>query len=130
MLVGYIIGIISIPKYVSQQKALVVSAISGVVFALFAILTKGSVSVMFIAMLGISNSLMWPSIWPLAISDLGRFTTIGSSFLVMAISGAAILPLLYGWLADHFNANQAYWMVIPCYLGILWYAVKGHKTGK
>ena len=73
---------------------------------------------------------MYPSIWPLAIGGLGKFTKIGSSFLVMAISGGALLPLLYGWLADNANAQQAYWMVIPCYLMIGYYAIEGHKIGR
>ena len=129
MLVGYLVGIVTIPKYISQENALKLSALLGIVFTLLALLTSGLISVMFIACLGLANSLMWPSIWPLAITGLGKFTKIGSSLLVMAISGAAILPLLYGWLADYSNAQQAYIMVIPCYLIIGWYSVYGHKTG-
>jgi FHS family L-fucose permease-like MFS transporter len=127
MLVGYVIGIVSIPKYISQNIALVISAILGLIFALAAIMTGGFVSVMFIALLGLANSLMWPSIWPLAITEIGRFTKIGSSMMVMAISGAAIIPLLYGRLADSFTARAAYWIVLPIYFYILFYALKGHK---
>ncbi|WP_018615554.1 sugar MFS transporter [Segetibacter koreensis] len=127
MIVGYIIGIISIPKFISQAKALKFSAILGVIFSLAAIFSSGYVSVLFIALLGLSNSLMWPAIWPLAIAGLGRFTKIGSSFLIMAIAGAALLPLLYGRLADVFNGQQAYWILIPCYLFIGYYATWGHK---
>jgi len=127
MLVGYVIGIIAIPKYLVQKNALIISAILGLVFALMAILTEGFISVMFIALLGLANSLMWPSIWPLAITGLGRFTKIGSSIMVMAISGAAVLPLLYGRIADISTPKTAYWIVIPIYLFVLFYAVKGHK---
>ncbi|HEY8690967.1 MAG TPA: sugar MFS transporter [Chitinophagaceae bacterium] len=130
MLVGYVIGIICIPKYFSQKKALKYSAAFGIIFALLALSTHGYISVMFVALLGLANSLMYPSIWPLAIGGLGKFTKIGSSFLVMAISGGALLPLLYGWLADYANAQQAYWMVIPCYLMIGYYAIEGHKIGR
>lgn len=130
MLAGYLIGIICIPKYFSQKVALRYSAAFGIIFALLAVSTHGYVSVMFVALLGLANSLMYPSIWPLAIGGLGKFTRTGSSFLVMAISGGALLPLLYGWLADHANAQQAYWMVIPCYLMIGYYAVAGHKIGR
>jgi FHS family L-fucose permease-like MFS transporter len=130
MLAGYLVGIICIPKYFSQQTALKYSAISGIFFALMTLATHGFVSVMFVALLGLANSLMYPSIWPLAIGGLGKFTKIGSSFLVMAISGGALLPLLYGWLADRFNAQQAYWMVIPCYIVIGYYAISGYKTGR
>lgn len=127
MIVGYLIGIVAIPKYIKQEKALQVSAILGVVFAIGAILTDGYVSVLCIALLGLANSLMWPAIWPLAIADLGRFTKIGSSLLIMGIAGGAILPLVYGSLVDAFNAQQAYWIMVPCYLFILYFAAAGHK---
>ncbi len=127
MIAGYIVGIISIPKYITQAKALRISAIVGLIFSFGAIFSHGYVSVAFIALLGLANSLMWPAIWPLAIADLGRFTKIGSSLLIMAIAGAALLPLLYGRLVDVFNATQAYWILVPCYLFIAYYAVKGHK---
>lgn len=128
MLVGYVIGIVSIPRYISQNTALVISSFLGLFFAMAAIMTGGFVSVMFIALLGLANSLMWPSIWPLAITELGRFTKIGSSMMVMAISGAAVIPLLYGRLADLFSAKSAYWIVLPIYFYILFYALKGHKV--
>ncbi|MGZ8538477.1 MAG: sugar MFS transporter, partial [Flavisolibacter sp.] len=112
MILGYIIGIICIPKYLSQQKALKLCAILGVIFTLASIFTHGYVSVLFIALLGLANSLMWPAIWPLAINGLGRFTKIGSSLLIMGIAGGALLPLLYGWLADIINPKQAYWIMV------------------
>lgn len=128
MLVGYVIGIITIPKYLKQKNALIISSILGLIFALMALLTHGFRSVMFIALLGLANSLMWPSIWPLAITELGRFTKIGSSMMVMAISGAAVLPLLYGRIADISTPKTAYWIVIPIYLFVLYYATYGHKV--
>ena len=127
MLMGYVIGIITIPKYLKQNNALIISAILGLVFIILALLTHGIVSIMFIALLGLANSLMWPSIWPLAIAELGRFIKIGSSMMVMAISGAAVIPLLYGYLADISTPKTAYLVVIPIYCYILFYAVKGHK---
>lgn len=127
MIVGYIVGIISIPKYITQARALRISAIVGVVFSIAAISSHGYTSVAFIALLGLANSLMWPAIWPLAIADLGRFTKIGSSLLIMAIAGAALLPLLYGRLVDVFNATQAYWILVPCYFFIAYYATWGYK---
>ena len=128
MVVGYLIGIIAIPKYISQEKALQVFAIMGIVFAFIAILTNGVTSVLFISLLGLANSLVFPAIWPLAIQGLGRFTKIGSSFLIMAIAGGAILPLIYGFLADLINPQRAYLIVIPCYLFILYYGTAGHKS--
>ncbi|MFD2248354.1 sugar MFS transporter [Pontibacter ruber] len=128
MIVGYLIGIVAIPKFIRQEKALQVSAILGVLFAVGAIFTEGYTSVLFIALLGLANSLMWPAIWPLAIADLGRFTKIGSSLLIMGIAGGAILPLIYGSLADAIDAQQAYWIMVPCYLFILYFAAAGHKV--
>jgi glucose/galactose transporter len=127
MIIGYVIGIICIPKYFTQDNALKVSAILGLVFSVAAIFSHGYISVLFIALLGLANSLMWPAIWPLAIADLGRFTKVGSSLLIMAIAGGALIPLLYGRLADVFNPQQAYWILVPCYLFIAYYAIKGHK---
>ena len=130
MLVGYIIGIICIPKYFSQEKALRYCAVLGVIFSLAAVFTHGYMSVLFIALLGLANSLMWPALWPLAIAGLGRFTKIGSSFLIMAIAGGALLPLLYGRLADVLNPHQAYWIMLPCYIFIWYYATLGYKIRK
>lgn len=130
MIIGYIIGIICIPKYFSQEKALRMCAVAGVLFSLTALFTHGYVSVFMIALLGLANSLMWPAIWPLAINGLGRFTKIGSSLLIMGIAGGALLPLLYGWLADRFNSQQAYWILVPCYLFILYYGNKGYRLRK
>lgn len=127
MLAGYIIGIVCIPKYFSQEQSLKASSFAGILFIFLAMATEGYTSVLFIALLGLSNSLMWPSIWPLAIKDLGRFTKTGSALLVMAIAGGAILPLLYEKLAAVYNAKHAYWMIIPCYLIIMLYAFKGNK---
>lgn len=127
MIIGYIGGIIFIPKYISQEKALKICAVLGVIFSLVAILATGYTSVLFIALLGLANSLMWPALWPLALAGLGRFTKIGSSLLIMGIAGGALLPLLYGRLADIFNPQQAYWIMVPCYLFIWYYAVSGYK---
>jgi len=130
MIIGYIIGIICIPKFIKQETALKASAVLGVIFSVIAVLTHGYTSVLFIALLGLANSLMWPAIWPLAIADLGRFTKVGSSLLIMGISGGAILPLLYGRLSDVFNPQHAYFILIPCYLFILYYAAAGSKIRK
>ncbi len=128
MIVGYGIGIVAIPRYISQEKALQVSAITGVLFALGALATRGYPSVLFISLLGLANSLIFPAIWPLAIAGLGRFTKLGSSLLIMAIAGGAVLPPLYGLLADYSTPQRAYWLVIPCYLFLLFYGVAGHKA--
>ena len=130
MIVGYVIGIFTIPKYISQENALKVSAILGLILGLIAIFAGGFISVLAVALLGIANALVWPAIWPMALAGLGRFTKVGSSFLIMAIAGGAILPLVYGYFADLFDPQQAYWVLIPCYAYILFFATTGYKTGR
>ena len=130
MLVGYIVGIFAIPKYISQQNALKWCAILGVAFTILAVVTSGYVSVGFIALLGLANSLMWPAIFPLGIDGLGKFTKTGSALLVMAIAGGDILPLIYGKAALIWGLQDAYIMMVPCYLFILYFAVRGYRAGK
>ncbi|MPQ47471.1 glucose/galactose MFS transporter [Marinifilum sp. N1E240] len=127
MVVGYLLGVTLIPKVIDQRFALKVSAVLGILFAFGAIFTSGITSVIFVAMFGLANALVWPAIWPLALSGLGSFINTGSALLVMAISGGAILPLIWGRLSDVFSTQQAYWVVVPCYMFIFFYAVKGYK---
>ena len=128
MLAGYIVGILFIPKYLSQQKALNYSAILGILFSIGAVFLDGYLSVLCIALLGLANALMWPALWPLAIQGLGKFTKLGSALIIMMISGGALVPLLYGSIADSLGETQtAYSIMIPCYLFILYYATIGHK---
>lgn len=138
MLIGYVIGIFTIPKYISQQMALRICAILGIVFCTLAFLTVSSqYSVLFIALLGLSNSLMWPAIFPLGIHHLGRFTKTGSAIMIMGIAGGALWPLIYGYLSDlpqdgglGIPFHIAFYIsILPCYLYILYFAIKGHKVG-
>ncbi len=151
MIVGYILGIALIPRYLNQVTALKICTILGVVFSLGAIFTPAHVvfnmsfidimtfksielvlpvTVLFVALLGLANALVWPAMWPLAISGLGRFTKTGSAMLVMAIAGGALIPLLYGKLAVEFSTQSAYWICVPSYLIIMYYAFIGRKAGK
>lgn len=130
MIVGYITGVICIPRYMSQPSALKFSAILGIIFSVLVLVTNGYVSVFSLAMLGLANALVWPAVWPLALADLGRFTKIASSLLIMGIAGGALIPLLYGRLADYFSPHQAYWLLIPGYVFIFYYAVAGHMVGR
>ena len=151
MIIGYLIGIIFIPRYLSQVTALKLCTIFGVVFSLGAILTPAHlifsfpfidimtfksiemvlpVTVLFVALLGLANALVWPAMWPLALNGLGRFTKTGSAMLIMAIAGGALLPLLYGKLAVDISTQAAYWICVPSYLIIMYYAFIGHKVGK
>ena len=130
--VGYILGIILVPKHISQSQALSVSAILGFVFAIGALISSGTTSIVFIILLSFAHAMMWPGIWPLAIDKLGSHTALGSAFLIMAIAGGAVLPLCYGQLVDCLDGNRhlPYIITLPCYAMILYYSVWGHKIGK
>lgn len=128
MMIGYLLGILLIPKYISQTKYLLLSGIMGIVFSLLAIFTGGIVSVYCIAFLGFAHALVWPALWPLALDGLGKFTKTASALLIMGISGGAVLPMVYGAIADSIGSTQqAYWLLIPLYGYILYYALVGHK---
>jgi len=130
MIVGYVfIGIILIPRVISQRTALTWSAVMGVIFTILAVSTEGKTSVLFVALLGLANALVWPAMWPLAIHDLGKFIKTGSSILIMMIAGGALLPLLWGRISDLFpeNPQYAYWVCVPCYLYILFYSLRGYR---
>ena len=131
MVAGYIFGIFAIPKLFTQETALKACSILGLVFTVGIVNTDGMTSLVFVALLGLANSLIWPAIWPLALKGVGRFTSAASGLLVMGIAGGAVLPLLYGQLAHSIGSTtQAYWIALPCYLFILYYGIKGHKAGK
>jgi len=133
---GYIVGIICIPKYISQVNALRICTILGLLFSFGILVTSGQVelaglnvdiSICFVVLLGLANSLIWAGIWPLALDGLGKFTKIGASILIMGLCGNAILPLFYGYFADLYDLRLAYAVLIPCYLYLIFYAIKGHK---
>ncbi|MEX6689443.1 sugar MFS transporter [Danxiaibacter flavus] len=130
MLAGYLIGIAAIPKYISQNTALKVSAILGLLFSLAAIFTSGYTSVLFIAFLGLANALIWPALWPLTIEGLGKFTKTGSALLIVGIGGGAVLPRVWATLGEQIGLQQAFWIMVPAYLFILYFAIAGHKVGK
>ncbi|WP_142784339.1 sugar MFS transporter [Changchengzhania lutea] len=146
MVATYGLGVFLIPKYVNQALALRASAILGIIFTFCIIFTSGFVSVLFVAALGTANALVWPAVWPLTLKGLGKFTKTASALLIMAISGGAIIPPLYGKLVDGNKADlvaqgmsdamafaeastKGYWILLPCYLIILYYAFLGHKLG-
>ncbi len=135
-IIGYMLGIVLIPKYLSQKNALIICTVTGLLLSLGVVTFNteidlfghnANVSIWLLASLGFPNSLIYAGIWPHAIRDLGRFTKIGSSLLVMALCGNAILPLIYGKLADATSLQQGYWILIPCFLYLIWYAVWGYK---
>ena len=131
MLVGYLVGLVAIPRFISQERYLSVSAVLGILFALGAFLTEGYVSVGFVAALGFANAMMWPAIFPLAIKGLGRFTETGSALLIMGIAGGAIIPQLFAVLKQHHDFQLVFVaLAVPCYLYILFFALHGHRLGR
>ncbi|MFA6057543.1 MAG: sugar MFS transporter [Taibaiella sp.] len=131
LLVGYVFSIFAIPKVINQRKALLVATLLSMVMVIVSMFTSGNIAVICFAILGFTNSVMWPAIWPLALTGVGRFTKIGGALLVMGIVGGAVLPPLYGKVAELMHSRQlAYVIMIPCYLYILYYAVKGYKAGQ
>jgi len=130
MIIGYVfIGLILVPKVISQRIALVLSAILGIIFTVAAIFTSGTTSVFFIVMLGFANAIVWPAIWPLAIHNTGKHIKIASSLLIMAIAGGATIPLAWGAMADYFSSQpqNAYWICVPCYFMIFYFGMWGYK---
>ncbi len=129
LLAGYLLSIATIPNIISQRKALLIATVLSILMVVLSMFTTGYVAVACFALLGFTNSVMWPAIWPLAIHATGRFIKIGSALLIMGIVGGAILPPFYGKVAEMVNSKQlAYGLMIPCYLFILYYAVRGYKV--
>lgn len=128
MIVGYILGIVLTPKYLSQQHALKISAVLGLILSCGVVLTSGPASIACLAALGLANAIMWPAIWPLAIHGLGRFIKVGSAILIMAIAGGAIIPLIWGKLCDITSTQIAYTILLPLYLAIFMYSTWGYKV--
>lgn len=133
---GYILGIALIPNRLSQVTIFRLCTVLGLVFTLLIIFAKGNVtwlgyqadvSLWFVVMLGLANSLVWAGIWPLALDGLGRFTKVGAALLIMGLSGNAILPVIYGYLADQYGLREAYWVLFPGYLYLAFYAFYGHR---
>tara|TARA_R110002050_G_scaffold204522_4_gene340152 strand:- start:65147 stop:66478 length:1332 start_codon:yes stop_codon:yes gene_type:complete len=146
MVATYALGVFLIPKIISQTTALKASAVIGIILSFCIVFTTGFTSVLFVAALGVANALVWPAVWPLTLKGLGKFTKTASALLIMAISGGAIIPPLYGKLVDSNKASyiadgmnealatatastKGYWILLPCYIIILYYAISGHKLG-
>ncbi|MEI6142069.1 MAG: glucose/galactose MFS transporter [Mariniphaga sp.] len=127
MVVGYICGIITIPKFISQAKALRVCASIAIAGTICVVLSTAANSIWFISLIALGCSLMWPALWPLAMADLGKFTKAGASLLVMAIAGGAVVPLIFGFIKDIVGTQSAYWVCLPCFLFILYYGLIGYK---
>ncbi len=128
LLVGYLLSIVAIPKWISQRKALIVATILSIIMVVLAATLQGTAAIVAFALLGFTNSVMWPAIWPLSMNGLGRFTKTGAALLTMGIVGGAVLPPLYGLVSSAIGSSQTgYFIMIPCYLFILYFALAGYK---
>lgn len=130
ILLGYLLGVFFIPKYISQQKSLVVCTVTGLVLSVLVLVLPLKASIWSLVLLGVPNSLIYAGIWPLAIRGLGKWTGLGSSLLVMALCGNAVLPLLYGYVSDYIGLQASYWLLLPCFAYMVFYAVYGYKIEK
>jgi fucose permease len=129
MLTGYLVGMVVIPRFVSQERYLAFSAVLGVIMVSGAYATTGYTSVGFVAALGFANAMIWPAIFPLAIRGLGRHTETGSAILVMAISGGAIVPQMFAILKQHHDFQLVFLaLMVPSYLYILFFGLYGSKA--
>jgi glucose/galactose transporter len=134
---GFLLGIVLIPKFINHLNVLRVCTSSAIILTLLFFTLQGQVTILghttdlsiwFLVMLGLSNSLMWSAIWPLALNGLGRFTKMGGSILIMGLCGSAIIPIIYGYFADHYDPRLAYWVLLPCYLYLVFYAFHGYRV--
>ncbi len=130
LLVGYICGILFVPKVISQRQALIIQLLLSVALVIVALCTTGIVSIIAIICLSFAHAIMWPAIWPLAIHDLGDHTEFASALMVMAIVGGAVMPLIYGRIADAVNPHSAYALLFVSYAYILFFATVGYRMEK
>lgn len=133
-IIGYILGIVIIPRFIKQRNMLQICAVLGLSLSLLVCLVYGEVtwfdkrldiSIWFLVLIGLPNALIWAGIWPLALADLGEHAKQGSALLIMGLCGNAIIPLIYGGIADVTNEKTAYWVLVPCFLYIVYYAFWG-----
>jgi glucose/galactose transporter len=136
---GYILGILLIPKVITQVRALQFCTALGVALTFLIIYMQGpvvllghasDVSLWFVVLLGFANSMIWAGLWPLALDGLGRYIKTGAALMIMGLAGNAIMPLVYGYYADHYGLRAAYWVLLPCYVYLVFYAFYGHRLRK
>jgi fucose permease len=134
---GFLLGIVLIPKFINHLNILRICTTSAIMLTLLFFIVHGQItflghtadqSIWFLVLLGLSNSLMWSAIWPLALNGLGRFTKMGGSILIMGLCGSAIVPIIYGYFADQYNPRTAYWVLLPCYIYLIYYAYYGYRV--
>ncbi|HLT86592.1 MAG TPA: sugar MFS transporter [Sphingobacterium sp.] len=136
-IIGYLLGITLIPRFIGQKRMLQICALLGLCLSVLVCVAPGQVgwfnmhldvSLWFLVFIGLPNALIWAGIWPLAIAGLGKYAKSGSALMIMGLCGNAILPVVYGALADRLDVRQAYWVLVPCFLYIVYYAFWGHRV--
>jgi FHS family L-fucose permease-like MFS transporter len=135
---GFLMGIILIPKFINHLNILRICTTSALVLSILFFIVQGrqvtflnhtaDISIWVLVVLGLSNSLMWSTLWPLALNGLGRFTKMGGSILIMGLCGSALVPIAYGYFADHYTPFSGYWVLLPCYIYLVFYAYRGYKV--
>lgn len=128
MLIGYIMGFVIVPRFIRQERYVQLSCAAGCALTILAVLTQGYTSVLCVALLGITNAMIMPTLFPIAIRGAGHMTAMASAVMVMSYSGGAIVPQFYIWLKPVFGFQGMFALiVIPAYLVILAYA---HRYGR
>lgn len=128
-MVGRFVGIFALPRFKANQVLIVASSLAVILICL-SIFSSGTIALALVALVGLCNSVLWPSIFPLAIEGLGIHTKKGSSYLIMAVAGGAVIPLIFGVLSDNIGVRYAYFVPAFCYLYIIFYGVSGYKSSQ
>jgi FHS family L-fucose permease-like MFS transporter len=127
---GFMIGRFSgswMMKRVPAPKLLSIFGFGAVICILIGIGASGLAAVLAIVLVGFFNSIMFPTIFALSLKDLGNLTKRGSSLLVMAIIGGAMIPAAMGRISDRSNIQRAFVVPLICYLYVIYFAVRGYR---
>jgi len=114
-------------KSIPAPRLLAIFAAGALVCAVIATSTTGAIPICAVVLIGFFHSIMFPTIFALGIKNLGPFTKRGSSLLVMAIIGAAVVPPIMGKISDLSNIQRAFWVPLLCYAYVLYFAARGYK---
>ncbi len=125
-MIGRFVGSL-IMRHIDDGKALAFNAGAVIILLVVTVLTTGHAAMWSVLAIGLFNSIMFPTIFSLALHGLGKYTSQGSGILCLAIVGGAVLPVIQGGLADTIGIHLAFLMPIICYLYIAFYGLKGHK---
>ncbi len=115
----------------NAARTLLVFSVMIIILLAVTIMTDGHIAVWCVLSIGLFNSIMWSNIFTLAIKDLGKYTSQGSSLLIMSILGGALIPFIQAAFADKFGGyHYSFFIPMLCYIYLAYYGLKGHKVGK